>query len=225
MGESSKTLYVGLDVHKDSIDVAYAPEDQGAELLSRGGSAQGSTTSTSSSGKLQSKGQTKQAPAEVVPATAGHWLRGPDEYVRAVTDQQERLLRLVGSPGDPWPQKPKETHQRGPVSRVLWSGRVASPGPTIISLGRRLPGVSSGLTREPRAGRASPGHPNFRPAPGSLSYLALLRVGFAEPSRSPGALVSSYLTVSPLPPVERCLPAGGGLLSVALVRGVTPPGR
>jgi len=27
MDESSKVLYVGLDVHKDSIAVAYAPED------------------------------------------------------------------------------------------------------------------------------------------------------------------------------------------------------
>jgi len=32
--------------------------------------------------------------------------------------------------------------------------------------------------------------------------LALLRVGFTEPARSPGSLVSSYLTVSPLPPVK-----------------------
>jgi len=31
------------------------------------------------------------------------------------------------------------------------------------------------------------------------SCLTLLRVGFAEPGRSPGLLVSSYLTVSPLP--------------------------
>ena len=28
MDESSKILYVGLDVHKDSIAVAYAPEDR-----------------------------------------------------------------------------------------------------------------------------------------------------------------------------------------------------
>jgi transposase len=33
MDESSKTLYVGLDVHKDSIAVAYAPEDRGAEVV------------------------------------------------------------------------------------------------------------------------------------------------------------------------------------------------
>jgi hypothetical protein len=36
MEESSKTLYVGLDVHKDSIAVAYAPEDRGAEVVSLG---------------------------------------------------------------------------------------------------------------------------------------------------------------------------------------------
>ena len=36
MGQSSKTLYVGLDVHKDSIAVAYAPEDRGAEVVSLG---------------------------------------------------------------------------------------------------------------------------------------------------------------------------------------------
>lgn len=36
MGESTRTLYVGLDVHKDSIAVAYAPEDRGAEVVSLG---------------------------------------------------------------------------------------------------------------------------------------------------------------------------------------------
>jgi hypothetical protein len=34
MEESSKTLYVGLDVHKNSLAVAYAPEDRGAEVVS-----------------------------------------------------------------------------------------------------------------------------------------------------------------------------------------------
>ena len=36
----------------------------------------------------------------------------------------------------------------------------------------------------------------------TLPYLVLLRVGFAEPARSPEPLVSSYLTVSPLPDLE-----------------------
>ena len=36
MEQSSKTLYVGLDVHKESIAVAYAPEDRGAEVVSLG---------------------------------------------------------------------------------------------------------------------------------------------------------------------------------------------
>jgi hypothetical protein len=33
---SSKALHVGLDVHKVSIAVAYAPEDRGAEVVSLG---------------------------------------------------------------------------------------------------------------------------------------------------------------------------------------------
>ena len=36
MEQSSKTFSVGLDVHKDSIAVAYAPEDRGAEVVSLG---------------------------------------------------------------------------------------------------------------------------------------------------------------------------------------------
>ena len=36
MEQSSKTLYVGLDVHKDSIAVAYAPEERAAEVVSVG---------------------------------------------------------------------------------------------------------------------------------------------------------------------------------------------
>ena len=49
-----------------------------------------------------------------------------------------------------------------------------------------------------------------------LPYLVLLPVGFAKPGRSPGLLVSSYLTVSPLPPCMAETTQGGGLFSVAL---------
>ena len=47
--------------------------------------------------------------------------------------------------------------------------------------------------------------------------LALLRVGFAEPTGSPRSLVRSYRTVSPLP--VRARPVIGGLFSVALSCG------
>ena len=57
-----------------------------------------------------------------------------------------------------------------------------------ISLGHRLPGASVRPTRESIAGRASPA-PIFGLAPS----------GVCLASRSPGLLVSSYLTVSPLP--------------------------
>ena len=52
------------------------------------------------------------------------------------------------------------------------------------------------------------------------SCSALLPMGFTEPSRSPGLLVSSYLTVSPFPAGK---PAGG-LFSVALSLASRPVG-
>ncbi len=48
-----------------------------------------------------------------------------------------------------------------------------------------------------RLKRPTRGHRTGRPR--ASPYLALLRVGFAEPARSPGPLVRSYRTVSPLP--------------------------
>jgi len=36
MTQSTTKLFVGLDVHKDSITVAYAPEQRGAEIVSFG---------------------------------------------------------------------------------------------------------------------------------------------------------------------------------------------
>ena len=49
-------------------------------------------------------------------------------------------------------------------------------------------------------------------SPQTLPYLVLHRVGFAKHPRSPGELVRSYRTVSPLP----CKYLQGGILSVAL---------
>jgi hypothetical protein len=47
MGKSSKSLFIGLDVHKDTITVAYAAEDHGRTWCRWGRLARGSTTSTS----------------------------------------------------------------------------------------------------------------------------------------------------------------------------------
>jgi len=77
------------------------------------------------------------------------------------------------------------------VSRVLFPPGRAGPDHSS------RPDVTAGLerpTRELQAGN-----------PQTLPYLALLRVGFTELPVSPPGLVSSYLTVSPLPstqPVE-----------------------
>jgi len=95
------------------------------------------------------------------------------------------------------------------VSRVLFRIAVTCCAATIIPLGPPLPTASSSLTRESRTG-----------SPQTLPYLALLRMGFTELLTSPSALVSSYLTLSPLPAFAEA--QTGGLLSVALSLGSPP---
>lgn len=56
MDESSKILYVGLDVHKDSTAVAYAPDDRVAEVVSPGAIGTRQSDIDKLSRKLQGKG-------------------------------------------------------------------------------------------------------------------------------------------------------------------------
>jgi hypothetical protein len=84
----------------------------------------------------------------------------------------------------------------------------------VIHLGPLLPEASCGLPESLQAGRLLNSPKAF-----ALPYLALLRMGFTKLPRSPGILVSSYLTVSPLP---RTAGARGGLFSVALSLGSPP---
>ncbi len=93
------------------------------------------------------------------------------------------------------------------VSRILSPFWVAPQRATIIHLGCRLPGTSCGLPGS--LGGQPSNAPLFGLAPG----------GVYRTSRSPGKLVRSYRTFSPLPartpPVSGDGPAGG-MLSVAL---------
>ena len=74
------------------------------------------------------------------------------------------------------------------------SGRLAAARMAAIHLGLPSPTGSCGLPA------GSGGQPsNACAGAADRSLLALLRVGFTEPLRSPGALVVSYTAVSPLP--------------------------
>src|SRR4030095_6662303 len=68
----SKMLFVGLDVHKDSIAVAYAPEDRGAEVVSLGMIGTRQYDIDKLIRKLESKGATLVFAYEAGPC--GYWL-------------------------------------------------------------------------------------------------------------------------------------------------------
>ena len=88
------------------------------------------------------------------------------------------------------------------------------------------PAVADGLVQPTQTPRASSARTVS--AAGEPTFLVLLRVGFTEPSQSPGTLVVSYTTVSPLPGCCRAVcslwhcPAGhpGWALPTTLLYGV-----
>src|SRR4029453_5856794 len=89
-------------------------------------------------------------------------------------------------------KKPEKACKPGPVG---WTFAQPDGHFSRTPVTRRLKRPYPRAPRGPRFTHA----PGFRPTPGLLSYLTLLRGGFTEPARSPVPLVSSYLTVSPLP--------------------------
>jgi hypothetical protein len=94
-----------------------------------------------------------------------------------------------------------------PISRVLsW---------TVIPLRRTSPCASSGLPGSTRRSGAAV-------LPPRLPYLALLQVGFAEPSGVTTDAVRSYRTLSPLPAP---FPALRRFTFCCTFRGLTPPRR
>src|SRR5437016_12762380 len=88
------------------------------------------------------------------------------------------------------------------------------PRETVISLRRRLPGASSGLTRERHAGRASPDRETGIALLFGLAPSGVYRAGVV--THAAGELLPHRFTLTAL--------AGGGLLSVALSVGLPPLG-
>src|SRR5207247_2498973 len=84
---------------------------------------------------------------------------------------------------------------------------------SVMSLGRRSPGTSSGHTRELHAGRASPVLADWIALLLGLAPGGVYRAGAV--TRAAGELLPHRFTLTVL--------AGGGLFSVALCRGVAPP--
>ena len=120
------------------------------------------------------------------PTDQGRW--GPSGSTRALAPS------CRGRSGGESAEKkaPEKACKPGPVSRAF-----ARPDDHFsrTPVTRRLKRPYPRAPRGPRFTHT----PSLRPTRGSLSYLTLLRVGFTEPARSPAPLVSSYLTVSPLP--------------------------
>src|SRR2546425_1998020 len=72
MGKSSKSLFIGLDVHKDTIAVAYAAEDRGTEVVSLGMIGTRQYDIDKLIRKLEAKGATLLFAYEAGPC--GYWL-------------------------------------------------------------------------------------------------------------------------------------------------------
>ena len=72
MGQSSKSLFIGLDVHKDTIAVAYAAEDRGTEVIPLGMIGTRQCDIDKLIGKLEAKGAALVFAYEAGPC--GYWL-------------------------------------------------------------------------------------------------------------------------------------------------------
>jgi hypothetical protein len=88
MNESSKTLFVGLDVHKDTIAVAYAAEDRAGEVVSVGMIGTRQCDIDKLIRRLESKGARLAIVYEAGPC--GYWLyRYLTRSARSLVDSYE----------------------------------------------------------------------------------------------------------------------------------------
>src|SRR5260370_37717568 len=97
MDEFTKTLYVGLDVHKESIAVAYAPEERGTDVVSLGAIG----TRQCDIDKLIRKLQSKSATLVFV------YEAGPCDYWRYLYLTRQGFSSRVVAPS-PTPTRPRD---------------------------------------------------------------------------------------------------------------------
>ena len=154
-------------------------------------------------------GESRSRPGSAMPLRgsrdAGHVLATFGPIARTGGDwlsmRSSRFLRTTCEPGRL--RRPLTQVRPGVVDETACKPGSVPGSPcgtsrvTAIHLGLPLPAGSSGLPAgsggPPSNACAGP------PAEAAEPFLTLLRVGFAEPPRSPGTLVRSYRTVSPLP--------------------------
>ena len=143
--------------------------------------------------------------------------KGRKGETEGVIERQKKKIKEGREEKKSKKKKKRQSCKPGSVPPGPLQGRRAM----TISLGRRLPDASSSRPgRNGETGRFTSAETGRSRHDRTSSCLALLPMGFTEPDRSPGPLVSSYLTVSPLPAGR---PAGG-LFSVALSLASRPVG-
>ncbi len=146
MEESSKTLYVGLDVHKESIAVAYAREDRGAEVVSLGPIGTRQYDIDTLIRKLQSQGATLVFVYEAGPCGYGlyRYLTGKGLACHVVAPSL--IPRKAEDAGPPVQtvsaaDRPRQTRQPGRGGDCPRDGR--------LRLGHRAPRPARRLTGGP----------------------------------------------------------------------------
>ena len=96
MHESNKILYVGLDVHKDSIAVAYAPADRGADVVSLGPIGPRQCDIDKLIRKLQAKGATLMFAYEAGPCGYGLYRYLTRKGFACLVVAPSQILRKAG---------------------------------------------------------------------------------------------------------------------------------
>ena len=174
MSDTTTKLFVGLDVHKDSIAVAYAPQQRGAEIISLGSFG----TRQCDIDKLLKK-LLSHSPALVFAYEAGpcgYWL------YRYLTKKGHTCLVVAPSL---IPKRPGIASKPTDVMPSCWPGPCvpAIYPPSIFRMSRmRLSGISRVLVRMPNGISSPPSGGSSRSCCGRISVLKVVRTGVRNTS-------------------------------------------